>query len=534
MIFLGNNAFSRCSQLPKITLPTSIETISARAFEDCYSLTAITCKAISPPVVGDGAFDGVAKDNFTLEVPEQSVASYQTAKGWSDFRRSISAHHDFFISRPLLRTLNEGYSKTYILRAPSGQAWSIKKKPDWVTVSPASGVGKAEVTVTVNQMPATSDTFEYTYRSENGNIKTETHVGRADSIIFLLDDKNYTSGMRVEQYQSNRYDGEVITHQKATVGKGVNIVFMGDCFDAKDIATGKYVDGINEAIDYYFGIEPYKSYKEYFNIYTVMGMSPDTGMGTVNTVKEAKFGSQYSLDGISPDQAITYEYAMKTPTVDANNLHQTLVVMIENTTDYGGICYMYGDGSAIAVCPMSRDAYPYDFRGIVQHEAGGHGFAKLADEYIYTNAFIGSCTCPEKHLEEFNTGKKRGWYRNLSTNGDMNTVEWAHLIYHPDYSGVVDMYEGGYFHTRGIYRSEATSCMNNNIDYYSAIQRQEMVERIMKYAGLEFSLDEFYANDVRDAKNNTLSRTAEPSAAERASARKQMAPRMMGDKPKLK
>jgi hypothetical protein len=158
----------------------------------------------------------------------------------------------------------------------------------------------------------------------------------------------------------------------------------------------------------------------------------------------------------------------------------------------------------------------------------------LADEYIYTNAFIASCTCPNKHLDEFNEGKKLGWYRNLSTNGDMNTVEWAHLIYHPDYSGVVDMYEGGYFHTRGIYRSEATSCMNNNIDYYSAIQRQEMVERIMKYAGLEFSLDEFYANDVRDAKNNTLSRTAEPSAAERASARKQMAPRMMGDKPKLK
>ena len=534
LMYLGSSAFASCVNLPKIILPESTETIAGSAFSGCYGITAITCKAVLPPVVGDGAFDGVAKDNFTLEVPEQSVASYQTAKGWSDFRRSISAHHDFSISRPLLRTLNETYSKTYILRAPSGQAWSIKKKPEWVTVTPASGVGKAEVTVTVNQMPATTDKFEYTYRNESGKIKTETHVGRADSIIFLLDDKNYTTGMRIEQYQSDRYDGEVITHQKATVGKGVNVVFMGDCFDAKDIATGKYVEGIEEAIDYYFAIEPYKTYKEYFNIYTVMGMSPDTGMGTVNTVKEAKFGSQYSLDGISPNQTITYEYAMKAATVDENNLHQTLVVMVENTTEYGGICYMYGDGSAIAVCPMSRDAYPYDFRGIVQHEAGGHGFAKLADEYIYTNAFIASCECPNKHLDDFNAGKKRGWYRNLSTNGDMNTVEWAHLIYHPDYSGVVDMYEGGYFHTRGIYRSEATSCMNNNIDYYSAIQRQEMVERIMKYAGLEFSLDEFYANDVRDAKNNVISRMAEPSAAERTSARKQMAPRMMGDKPKLK
>ena len=210
--------------------------------------------------------------------------------------------------------------------------------------------------------------------------------------------------------------------------------------------------------------------------------------------------------------------------------------MVENTPDYGGICYMWGDGSAIAVCPMSRDAYPYDFRGIVQHEAGGHGFAKLGDEYIYHNAFIEDCNCICcNHLPAFYAGKQLGWYCNLSTNGDMNTVEWSHLIYHPDYSNVVDMYEGGYFHTRGIYRSEATSCMNNNIPYYSAIQRQEMVERIMRYAGETFSLEDFYAKDVRDASNNnTLSRLAKPSFAEQASARKQMPPQIMGNKPILK
>ena len=42
---------------------------------------------------------------------------------------------------------------------------------------------------------------------------------------------------------------------------------MGDCFDARDIATDKYINGINEAIKHFFDIEPYKSYKEYFNIY---------------------------------------------------------------------------------------------------------------------------------------------------------------------------------------------------------------------------------------------------------------------------
>ena len=79
--------------------------------------------------------------------------------------------------------------------------------------------------------------------------------------------------------------------------------------------------------------------------------------------------------------------------------------------------------------------------------------------------------------------------------------------------------------------------MNNNIPYYSAISRQEMVERIKRYAGEEFSLAEFYAKDVRDASNNdfvTRSLEVEDNATTRAAAAKQMAPKFMGDKPQLK
>ena len=130
-----------------------------------------------------------------------------------------------------------------------------------------------------------------------------------------------------------------------------------------------------------------------------------------------------------------------------------------------------------------------------------------------------------------------GWYRNLSDNGDHNTVEWAHLFDHPDYMNIVDMYEGGYFHTRGIYRSEANSCMNNSVPYYSAISRQEMVERIMRYAGKEFDINEFYAKDVLDSQGNntgaTRSGVAE-TAITLTGAGKQMPPKFMGDKPQLK
>ncbi len=537
LLSIGAGAFQGCNTLPSIVIPSTVTTIGNNAFASCYYLTKMQCDATTPPVVGSGAFDGIGKENLTLEVPEQSVSLYQIATGWSDFNR-ISAYYDFSIARKHIRTLNAPYSKTYLLRVPSGEAWQVESKPEWVTVSPASGVGRTEVTVTVSEMPRTSETFTFEVMGTSGDWTSETHKGRAGEIVFLLESKDRRVTMDVQQYDSDCSDGKVITNQTATVGGGVNIVFMGDCFDAKDIAEGKYLDGINEAIGYYFAIEPYKSYKEYFNIYTIVGMSDDSGMGTVNTVKDAKFGSQYSLEGITPDTKATYTYAMKAATVNEENLDRTLVVMVENTEDYGGICYMWGDGSAIAICPMSRDAYPYDFRGIVQHEAGGHGFAKLADEYIYHNAFVQSCTCTCcAHLKGFNEGKALGWYRNLSTNGDYKTVEWAHLFAHPDYTNVVDMYEGGYYHSRGIYRSEANSCMNNNVPYYSAIQRQEMVERIKRYAGEEFSIEEFYANDVRDASNNdfvTRSLVEKTSAGNAASAQKQLPPKFMGDSPLLK
>lgn len=526
---IGSGAFAGCKMLPSVVIPSTVTAIGAYTFQNCYYITKLQCDATMPPICGSDVFYGVGKENLTLEVPEESVSLYQTATGWSDFNR-ISAHYDFSIARKHIRTLNAAYSKNYLLRVPSGEAWKVESCPEWVTVTPASGVGRTEVTVTVSEMPRTSDTFTFEEMDDYGNWTTETHKGRVGEIIFLLESKDRRVKMDVQQYDSDNYDGQVIPNQTSTKGGGVNIVFMGDCFDARDIANGSYLNGINEAIGYYFAIEPYKSYKEYFNVYTVVGMSTDSGMGTVNLVKEAKFGSQYSLDGIAPDTEATYEYAMKAPTVDEGNLNETLVVMVENTEDYGGICYMWADGSAIAICPMSRDAYPFDFRGIVQHEAGGHGFAKLGDEYIYYNSWIQTCQCYEPYLQ----GKAYGWYRNLSTNGDHHTVEWAHLFAHPDYTNVVDMYEGGYTHTRGIYRSEANSCMNNNVPYYSAIQRQEMVERIKRYAGEEFRIEEFYANDVRDASNNdfvTRSLVEKASAGHAASAQKQMPPKFMGDSP---
>lgn len=514
IISVSAGLFSNCSQLEGVVIPKNVEFIQEDAFKNCFQLNSIVCEAQNPPQLDATAFNGVAKDNFTVEVPEASVNSYSTAPGWMEFKR-FAAHRDFSISRNLFRSLNASLAKTLVLRAPSGEAWSVESKPDWVTVEPMSGTGKVEVTVTVADQPKGAG-----YRE--------------GEVVFLLDGKDYRTRTKVEQYDYEYGDGEVLTVQTATKGAGVDLVFMGDCFDAKDISEGKYLDAVNEAIGYFFAVEPYKTYRDYFNVYTVFGLSPDSGVGDVNTIRESKFGSAYALGGITPDEQICFEYACKAPTVTEDRINRTLITLIENTADYGGITYMWGDGSAIACCPMSEDVYPYDFRGLVQHEAGGHGFGKLGDEYIYHNEFIQTCPCfccP--HVEEFNANKSRGWYENLSLTGNMYDVPWSHLIFDPQYSNLVDIYEGGYMHMRGVFRSEPNSCMNNNIPYFSAISREAIVKRIKEYAGESYSFEEFKTLDVLDASTAGDGTRSISSALEFAASNKQQYPVYMGDKPKF-
>lgn len=515
IVAISSNLFSGCTGIEGIKLHKDVEVIESQAFYNCSGVYSIVSEAKNPPTINSNSFSGVAKDNFTLEVPEASVNLYKNASNWSEFKR-IAAHREFSISRNLFRALNDEHSKTFVLRAPTGEDWSVESKPDWVTVEPISGTGKMDVTVTMNTLAMGS-----------GN--------RSGEIKFLLDGKDYRSSMTVEQYDYQYGDGDMITLQEAGTGDGVNIVIMGDCFDAKDISEGKYLQAMQDAYSYFFDIEPYLTYRDYFNVYGVFGMSADSGMGTVNTIREARFGSQYTLnEGVSPNFETTFAAACLAPVND--DVSTTLIIMIENSEDYSGLCYMWGDGSAVAVVPMSTDPAPYDFRGLVHHEAGGHGFGKLADEYIYHNAFIQSCDCNCcGHTAEVNNMKSYGFYDNISLTGSIQDVPWSHMIYDPQYSNTVDVYEGAFFHSRGVFRSEPTSCMHNNIPYYNAISREAMVKRIKKYAGEEYSFEDFKANDKESLPSVTTKGWIWSEDNTGASSRfDQLPPKFMGEKPTFK
>ena len=478
---IGENAFSNCKMLEGIIFPESMETIRQGAFNECYGINSIICKGTMPAHIESGAFDGVAKDNFTLEVPESAISQYQAAPGWCDFKR-IAAHHELVCRPSVACALSTEHKQKLVINAEG--EWEVASKPDWCEVSPASGNKKTEVTLTIKGMAKNADS-------------------RDGKVVFRLKNKDYTHECSVTQYGYEYGEDEWITLQKATKGNkgGINIVLLGDGFNAKDIASGGYLEDIKQGMEYFFGIEPYKTYRDYFNVYTAIPLSTESGVGTVNTIRYNRFNTTFTGGvGLKADYDEVFSYALGAPTVNKSNLNQTLIIIVPNSTDYGGICQMWEDGSAIAFCPKSTYGYPLDTRGVIQHEAGGHGFGKLGDEYIYHNAFIDACDCSCcGHVLEFNGAKSLGWYDNLELTGKMHSVGWSHLIFDDRYSDIVDIYEGGYMHNRGVFRSEPNSCMNNDIPYYSTISRESIVKRIKAYAGETYSFEDFVKNDKRDA-----------------------------------
>lgn len=523
VLSIGAGAFAKCRSLDGVIFPESLESIKyvpswyedGGAFQDCFGIGRIVCKGTIPAYVQDGSFNGVPKDNFTLEVPEGHEAQYQAATGWREFKR-IAAYRNLVI-RPMVATaINTSVTRDLVLTADD--SWSVVSQPDWVTLDKTSGKGKAEIQLTFAQKP------------QDGTTRT-------GEVVFKLDGEDYETRLAVSQYDYEYAEDEVITLQTASKGNGVNIVILGDGFNAKDISEGKLMKAMEEVYGHFFSIQPYKFYKDYFNVYTAVPVSPESGIGTVNTIVKTRFNTATN-GGVTRNGDDDYyevmQYACKAPTVSNGNINQTLIIMIPNTEDYGGVCYMWDDGTAIAYCPMSDYGYPLDFRGVIQHEAGGHGFGKLGDEYIYHNAFIQTCQCTCcPHVWEFNIAKAKGWYQNLSLTGKMGDVPWRDFIFHEKYHTFVDIFEGGYMHNRGVYRSEQNSCMNNEIPYYSTISRYEIVRRIMEYAGEEFSFEKFVENDIVEAAT-TASTKAAQDAGGRTAALNSHEPVFMGKRPELR
>lgn len=295
------------------------------------------------------------------------------------------------------------------------------------------------------------------------------YANRIDSILHnLLGEPEPHDPFVSTYYTSTDYskDGEVITLQKATVGNGIDLVFMGDAYDDRDMAEGGlYEKDMRKSMEYFFGVEPYKSFRDRFNVYAVKVVSPNSHLGDGCT------------QAINYSNEVCFNYASKIEGIDLNQVTIVNVVNNPNLFFVSGYTNMYESGASVVHIEQGGAT------SIIVHEAGGHGFAKLLDEYIYGG--YEDNYCPPENLESFKQWIKtdyhnRGWGVNVDATNAPDSVVWSHFLQDSRYADEVGIYQGAWYWPTDLWRASENSVMNSDFSYFNAPSREAIYKRIMQ------------------------------------------------------
>lgn len=80
-VSIGGSAFSGCTGLTALTIPASVTSIGAKAFDSCNNVGEIIFEGKTPPTCGDNMISVGNVYEFQIIVPEDSESSYQTNLG---------------------------------------------------------------------------------------------------------------------------------------------------------------------------------------------------------------------------------------------------------------------------------------------------------------------------------------------------------------------------------------------------------------------------------------------------------------------
>lgn len=297
--------------------------------------------------------------------------------------------------------------------------------------------------------------------------------------------------------------------QRATQGNGLPIVLMGDGFLDTNIANGTYDEVMNKAMENLFTEEPLKSLQSYFNVYSVTAVSRSNRFDGYNTAFQCQMeGGMSTLITGNDENVIDYIQC-----VEGIDVSETLAVVVLNSPLYAGTTYFgyYSENQvtelAIAYCPIIYNLENDSFRQVLVHEAVGHGFAKLEDEYSYEE----NGKMPSDEINDVKVLQSYGWAQNVDFTQDENTILWSSFLKDSRYSSEeIDIYEGACTYMSGVYRPTEDSMMNTNTCGFNAPSRKAIYDMVMRRGeNRGTTYEEFADFDSRNVSQiQTLTRTS--------------------------
>lgn len=397
-----------------------------------------------------------------------------------------------------------GNAKLYGFTSTSASGYISMK---WVQATKGLLQAKLQVTFEDNQFPEERTApFQFAFVDDNDQV-----IVKSDYVYVTQPGQGALTSTDMSR------DGEVKKLQSHTKGNvGIPIVILGDGFVDKQIASGYYDECMQIGLDNFFSEEPFKSLREYFDVWQVTTVSESNLMdGKHNTAVSSYPTGEGTM--IKGDHQKVFSYGSGISELMESGLFpETTFLVMMNTSTYAGTCY-YGFGNESGVVNLAVGYAPLIFspknmycRLVSVHESCGHGFAKLNDEYFYEE--MGSAS--EEVIEEVKTIQNLGWYANSSITSDPELVPWAHLLKDDRYKSgdgngfQLTVLEGAGTYTKNLWRPTEDSMMNTNSYGFNVPSREAIYKRVMSLAygsPWEYDYEEFVKFDQAHLPVNSAS-----------------------------
>ncbi|MFF2447245.1 M64 family metallopeptidase [Neobacillus sp. NPDC058068] len=263
----------------------------------------------------------------------------------------------------------------------------------------------------------------------------------------------------------------------------LNLVIFGDGYTANEM--DKFQKDVERNLNVQWSVEPFRSYRYYFNVYMVQTPSKDSGIscdpddGNVrrDTVFNLEFATKCPADKLA--RGITYGSGgtqARTKILNENvapalgipsSAQNIQTLAIANTFTYGGI------GGVHATTSGGSPQGPL----VSLHELG-HSLGNLQDEYAYYNRGVPggphpisepSSTHHTRISSEQMIQNKSKWWRWLGEESESGGIIRA-----ADSNG----YESGVYYSSNVWRPSEHSMMRHTGFYFDQVSREQMTQRI--------------------------------------------------------
>ncbi len=250
------------------------------------------------------------------------------------------------------------------------------------------------------------------------------------------------------------------------INQKVDLVIIGDGYTENQ--KQEFEKDAAHFIKVLFRYDPFKTYKDYFNVRTVFVPSADSGTDIPgqNVWRNTVLNSHFYTFGI--ERYLTTEDYKTVKDIAAAAPYDQIIVLV-NTDKYGGGGFYNYLNLTAAKHPLADKVFVHEF---------GHAFAGLADEYWTSDVAT----------EDYYDTTKEPWEPNITTLVNFDS-KWKDMVADtvpiptpstPKYKNVVGAFEGGGYVPKGIYRP-MQNCLMRSLAYPFCKVCSRSIARIIKY-----------------------------------------------------